>query len=538
MILKIMKRIFFKQTARLMTVLFFAAMTVSCRDIYDNIKEFSMEEIVYSAHYDTIFGKPGYERVEIDLVKEGRLPSSLIRLGKATKTIIEYDSISLRYDSLFSWINLTGLTQPKLYRFRIYTADDNFEDRSTPLNIDIAPYTSFDREALAVPAPNITTKSDFVVINWNGGLTSDVMEFRGLIYSYADKNGDSITRTKWKEPEFYLTGLEKGKDATVNVRYWVTPKLDREKILDSIYFDQSLTVTLEDSALINFAVSPTRMALVPGMSKIVTPNIEYGLTWTSSNPSVAMVNTLGVVTARTSGTTTITVKSEPVDNPAKIEVTVTDVSAIPAGGRLAGMWTFEDGNDPVKASLGVDLAATGGNFSSIAGPNNTKAVKIGAGSYYAIPHEITANGGGSKVNEYTLMMDIRGTAAEFANGLSIFNNHAGNNGNGVLWINDEGKIGNDDLGGYSSTGLRANTWYRVVIAAKLGESFKVYINSTLAFTASSNTNIDGLMSLLPTNMFYVGHDDNGAGYAAPDFAELRIWNTLLTDEQIRTLGGL
>jgi hypothetical protein len=47
---------------------------VSCGDIYDNIKDFSVEEIVYPAHYDTIFGRPGYQRVEIDLVKEGRLP--------------------------------------------------------------------------------------------------------------------------------------------------------------------------------------------------------------------------------------------------------------------------------------------------------------------------------------------------------------------------------------------------------------------------------------------------------------------------------
>ena len=455
-------------------------------------------------------------------------------MGKETRTIIEYDTVSLRFDSLFSWINITGLSQPKLYRFKIYTADDSFTDRSTPLEIAIAPYTSFDKDALAVPTPSMTTKSDFLVVGWNGGLTSEIMEFRGLTYSYTDKNGTPVTNTKWWNPEFYLTGLEKGKETAVNVRYWVIPKLDGQNILDSLYFDQSMDVTLEDSAFVNFAVSPARMALTPGTSKVVTPNIEYGLSWSSSNTAVAMVSQLGVVTARSAGTAVITVKSEPIANPITMEVTVTDVSSIPAGGRLAGFWTFEAGTDLVKASIGNDLVATGSNFSSIAGPNNTKAVKTGAESYYAVRHGIAANGGGSKVNEYTLMMDIRGTAAEFANRLSLFNTHAGNSGEGVLRINNEGKIGHDALGGYSSTGLQANAWQRVVVAAKLGESFKVYLNGSLVFMASANTGVDGLMSL-STEAFYFGYD--GAGYAAPDLAELRIWNTLLTEAQIRTLGG-
>jgi hypothetical protein len=518
-----------------MTMLFFAALSVSCSEIYDNIKEFSVEEIVYPAHYDTIFGRPGYERVEIDLSKEGRLPSWMMKLGKATKTIIEYDTVSLRYDSLFSWINITGLTQPKLYRFRIYTTDDNFEDRSTPLPIDIAPYSSFDRDALAVPTPNITTKSDFVAINWNGGLTSEVMEFRGLIYSYADKNGDSVNVRKWVEPEFYLTGLEKGKETSVNVRYWVTPKLDGENILDSVYFDQELLVTLEDSALIRFAASPARMALTPGRMKVATANIEYGLTWTSSNTNVALVSSGGVITARNPGTAIITVRSEPVDYPATVEVTVTDVSSIPANGRLVGMWTFEDGNDLVKASVGNDLVATGSSFTSTAGPINTKAVKIGRNSYYAIQHEIAATGG-SNVNEYTLMMDIRGSAEEFGNWLSVFNTKAGNEGDGVLWIDGDGKIGSANLGGYSSEVLRPNIWQRVVISAKLGGSFKVYINGSLAWSASAGTEADGLMSLL-TDALYIGYDGKGGGYQGPEFAEIRIWNTSLTDAEISTLGG-
>jgi hypothetical protein len=505
---------------------------VSCSDIYDNIKDFSVEEIVYPAHYDTIFGSPGYERVEIDLYKMGRVPSSLVRLGKATKTIIEWDSISLRYDSLFSWVNLTGLTQPKLYRFKIYTTDDNFEDRSTPLEIAIAPYTSFDREALAVPTPNMITKSDFLVINWNGGLTSEVMEFRGLTYSYANKNGDSITGTKWHTPEFYLKGLEKNTETTVKIRYWVTPKLDGQNILDSIYFDQELGVEFGDSALIDFVISPSRIGLAKGAQKVVTASIEYGLSWTSSNTSVATVSSIGVITARNPGRATVTVKSEAVDTPATTEVIVMDVSAIPAGGRLMGMWTFEDGADLVKPSIGNDLVASGIGFSSIDGPGNTKAVRTGSDSYYAVNHQMSANGGGSNVNEYTFMMDIRGS--DFSDSVLLFNTHE-NADTTVLWIDEAGHIGNDALGDHSTGVLSPNKWYRLVVAAKPGESFSVYVNGSLFWSASRKIEVDGPMSILP-KPFYIGYDN--AGYRSPDIAEFRIWNTRLTDEQIKSLGGL
>jgi hypothetical protein len=516
---------------------FIVFLCVSCSDIYDNIKDFSVEEIVYPAHYDTIFGSPGYERVEIDLYKMGRVPSSLVRLGKATKTIIEWDSISLRYDSLFSWVNLTGLTQPKLYRFKIYTTDDNFEDRSTPLEIALVPYTSFDREALAVPTPSMITKSDFLVINWNGGLTSEVMEFRGLTYSYANKNGDSITGTKWYTPEFYLKGLEKNTETAVKVRYWVTPKLDGQTILDSIYFDQEMTVEFGDAAVIDFVISPSRIGLAKGTQKVATPSLEYGLSWKSSNTSVATVSSIGVITARNPGSATVAVTTEAVDYPATAEVIVTDVSAIPAGGRLTGMWTFEDGNDLVKPSIGLDLEASdiGNGFSSIVGPSNTKAVRASSNSYYAVNHQMSANGGGANVNEYTLMMDIRGSDADFTNWVSLFNTHENNGGEGVLWIDGAGHIGDNYLGGYSTAVLSPNRWYRLVVAAKLGESFSVYVNGSPFWSASSNIEVDGLMSLLP-KAFYIGYD--GAGYRSPDIAEFRIWNTRLTDEQIKSLGGL
>jgi hypothetical protein len=220
---------------------------VSCDEVYDNIKEFSVKEIVYPAHFDTIYATPGYERIEIDLSQAGRVPASQMKLGKAKKTIVEYDDETLEFDSVCSWVSITGLNQPRLYRFKVYTADE-FKNRSTPREIALTPYTSVDREALAVPNPNIAASSSSAVIEWSNGLTSTVMEYRGLSYSYTDKDGGKKTGTKWNSSEFFIYNLEAGQEVTVDVRYCVIPKINGKNILDSVYFDQSLTLTMPDAS--------------------------------------------------------------------------------------------------------------------------------------------------------------------------------------------------------------------------------------------------------------------------------------------------
>jgi hypothetical protein len=269
------------------------------------------------------------------------------------------------------------------------------------------------------------------------------------------------------------------------------------------------------------------------LSAVIIPsNVTQDVTWTSDNAEVASVNG-GVITAIAPGTAKITAASvADAERTAECTVTVVDVSSIPAGKWLVGMWTFEDGDNLEMATVGADLEVSG-SFTRISGPENTGAVKHDGDSYYTVHHNIGANGGGIYVNEYTLMMDIRGSAAEFAGWLSVFNNQSGNSGEGVLWIDGGGFIGYATLGGYSSGGLTPDTWHRVVIAAKLGESFRIYIDGEHVFTASDNAGVDGMMSLYP-DVAYVGAD--GAGYPGPSLADLRMWSVQLTDEQVKALG--
>jgi hypothetical protein len=208
------------------------------------------------------------------------------------------------------------------------------------------------------------------------------------------------------------------------------------------------------------------------------------------------------------------------------------------------MWTFEDASYLEHAAVGLDLEPNNHPrriVASVAGPKNTKAVRIGTNTYYSVEHSISPNGRGAtglpaeRVNEYTLMMDIM-VPTGAADRIVLFNPKANNTTDGVLWLNKERQIGSGDLGGFSNSVLAPNIWHRVVVAAKLDEpSLNVYLNGERIWSANTaSLTFDGTLSLLPKLHF--GYDREGNGYPCPQYAEVRTWSVRLSDAQIRTLG--
>lgn len=227
-------------------ILFFSMLSIvllgACDGMYDSLDEYS-GEVVYPAKYDTIVGYIGYERVEIELMKAGRLPSSQIKLGKAKKTVVEYDDQVIVIDSLVSWVNITGLTQPKLYRFRIYTIDE-FENKSVPHEIALIPYTSSDVAALAVGAPRVLTSPGSAVIDWPNGLSSVLLDYYKLSYSYTDKDGETWTGERGADSRFFIANLPSGQATTVAITYNVVPKINNVPILDTVLLDKELVINM------------------------------------------------------------------------------------------------------------------------------------------------------------------------------------------------------------------------------------------------------------------------------------------------------
>lgn len=227
------------------TMVLLPLLYLSCSEIYDNVKEFSQEELVYPAHFDTIYGRVGFERVEIDLSRYGRIPSSSMNLGKAKKTVILYDNETLVYDSLCSWVNIGNLTQPKLYRFTVYT-EDEFKNRSTPLTIALTPFTSVDRDALAISTPVFLESTTVALVEWKNPISNDLYDMLSYTYSYYDR--DSVQRSGSGEndfPSFFIENVKWGAPVTVTITGRIIPKLDKVPILDTIMWSYPMIFAVE-----------------------------------------------------------------------------------------------------------------------------------------------------------------------------------------------------------------------------------------------------------------------------------------------------
>jgi len=113
-------------------------------------------------------------------------------------------------------------------------------------------------------------------------------------------------------------------------------------------------------------------------------------------------------------------------------------AAIP---QRSGWWQFDNPANLSKAegSYGVDLTLVGSHSAATGPATGNGAVLIGPGSYYKMQHQIPANGGGAKVNEYTLQYDFKIPANSVWH--SFFQTDVGNASDGDFFFFFSGNIG-------------------------------------------------------------------------------------------------
>lgn len=239
------------------------AIIFSCGKMYDNLEKYA-GETVYPGKFDTIVGRVGYERVEINLMKAGRIQASQIKLGKAVKTVVEYDDKKIVIDTLASWLNITGLKMPKLYRFKVYTIDE-FKNESVPQVIALIPYTSADLASLAVTSPKVLASPSSAVLSWPTGLSSILLDYYGLKYSYTDKGGTVRDGERTANPRIFMANLNSGQAMNIDITYKIIPKINGIPILDTVQLLKKVPVSIPTGST-TFAPAETSVLTANGIT--------------------------------------------------------------------------------------------------------------------------------------------------------------------------------------------------------------------------------------------------------------------------------
>ena len=197
-----------------------------------------------------------------------------------------------------------------------------------------------------------------------------------------------------------------------------------------------------------------------------------------------------------------------------------------------GWWKFDSPSNLTKAETGYgeSLVLTGTQTAASGPTSDNGAVMIGIGSYYSMKHQILPNGGGTRVNEYTLQYDFKIPRNDIWH--CFFQITLSNSDDGDLFINTSGNIGVAAVG-YSSAVIAANEWYRLLVSVKNGNQFTLYLDGKLIMGGKIQP-IDGRFSLVDRLLIFADNDaEDGPVYCA----ELAVWDQAFDAQQAADLGG-
>ena len=200
---------------------------------------------------------------------------------------------------------------------------------------------------------------------------------------------------------------------------------------------------------------------------------------------------------------------------------------------LTGAWEFDDPSRPTAAATGIDLTLTGA-CTAVEGPApGDGAVEIGVGSYFACDHGVTTNGGGTFVNEYTILMDVCVPEESQGAYVSLFQTNPRNSDDGECFVNKSGAVGIGDTGYSASTPFADKGWHRLVVAVDLGSSYRYYCDGKPILDGTSQA-VDGGFSLGNSLLLFA---DNDGEDNTVRVGRVAIFNRPLSAAEVADLGG-
>jgi hypothetical protein len=205
---------------------------------------------------------------------------------------------------------------------------------------------------------------------------------------------------------------------------------------------------------------------------------------------------------------------------------------------VTGQWDF---NGNLDATVGTALQYLGDTASitsfqdATIGGKPAKVMSFGAATKaqgYIMTHGAAPNGGGTKLNQYTLIMDVMFPASSDAKWRGLFQTDPSNASDGDLFVNKANGIG---ISGQYQGKVVADTWHRLAFAFNLNDkTVSKYIDGVLANKQTLGEGFDARWALQPTALLFTDEDGETSGGLVNS---VQIRNGTLGDAEIAALGG-
>ena len=224
-------------------------------------------------------------------------------------------------------------------------------------------------------------------------------------------------------------------------------------------------------------------------------------------------------------------------------------------------WDFNGNLTPTLQSGGVatmnyfnpatatatTFGTTGGAIANPAGgpsgyvyfPGNS--IPGGLGGYTISYTGVSANGGGSYVNNYTMIWDLY---IPSLNWTALMNTAPDHSNDADFYVANDGTVGIGGLGYSSSSVVAAGQWYRVAFVQDQTHNLSLYyVNGTQVFSGAAGS-LDGRFSLYsgadtPPQLVILGEGDTTGNYANDLYLSAYYFSdTALTDSELTGLGGV
>jgi hypothetical protein len=203
-------------------------------------------------------------------------------------------------------------------------------------------------------------------------------------------------------------------------------------------------------------------------------------------------------------------------------------------------WEF-NAPDRMRATIGAPLKLVG-SIQEVTGIKaGDGAIQIGEGSYFVCTHGLAPNGGGAKVNEWTLLIDFSFPPSSLSDPPSGYNDLFQTNptdADDADWtINSSGGIGIGAVGYSSAHGYttKGNTWYRMIVVVDNGTRHDLYVDGVEIFKGTQQ-GLDGRFSLAETILLFCAGNNQDRDDAPINVSTVAFWDTPLGAGDILTLG--